>query len=167
MISNASLSLLFIEPRGRPSSVPVIDALTRRMAGAWRTRTRLCARDPKTGVDEFYSFLGAMTPTPPTRAKLTARLRSLCDDVDRTRDAKEGLARQRSDDVDAVKRAEDELKNATAELKDVQGGAHQVFGYNGMMIAAMSDHRYVVTQLEARIVRNSYCAPGGRLQRAE
>lgn len=120
----------------------------------------LARSDPKAAVEEFCSFLDAMVPTPPARDKLSVRVRSLCDDVARAREAKERLARQRSDAEDAMKRSEDELKAAIAELKDVQSGERQVFGYNGMMIAALSSIRYEVTQFEARIIRNSYCAPG-------
>jgi len=40
MISNATSNLLFVEPEKRPVRVPVIDALTRKMTGAWRKRTR-------------------------------------------------------------------------------------------------------------------------------
>jgi hypothetical protein len=39
MFSSEEQHLLFVEPQGRPSSVPVIDALTRKMAGAWSVRT--------------------------------------------------------------------------------------------------------------------------------
>ena len=41
MISNASDDLLFVEPEKRPVRVPVVDAITRRMTGAWRKRTRI------------------------------------------------------------------------------------------------------------------------------
>jgi hypothetical protein len=46
MISHAPDHLLFIEPTRPASAVPVIDALTRRMTGAWRERaTSLVAYD--------------------------------------------------------------------------------------------------------------------------
>lgn len=120
----------------------------------------LAAHDPRTAIDEFCGFLGALVPAPPARDKVTLRLRALCDVSERARDSKDRLARQRSDAEDAVKRAEADLDSALADLKEVQGGGKALYQLSGMMIAALSDRRYEIAQFEARVVRSSYCAPG-------
>jgi hypothetical protein len=120
----------------------------------------IAAHDPKGAIDDFCGFLGALAASPPARDKVTARLRALCDAADHARDVKDQLARRRSDAEDAVKHAQDDLKDATAQLKEIQSGARAVYPLSGMVIAALSDRRYEIAQFEARVVRNSYCAPG-------